>query len=131
MSRFVAIGEQQESGYLNQALDHHHGRHEGRARKVALKVILVDRHVLDGNDAYSTFMLDDGVEEKRRISVGQPVENEGNVEGHGVASDSVYRVQLRASTIPLDPTNQDATGQLGRRRDLTVERFDQLLRQVE
>ena len=52
----------------------------GAPGKVALKELLVDRDVLDGDETPARLVLGDRVDEHRRIPVAQPVEEDGDVD---------------------------------------------------
>jgi len=80
-ARAVPIGQQQR-GHLRERLDHQHARHERRAGKVTLEELLVDRHVLHGDQPVAGLVLGDGVHQQGRIAIAQTVDDVGNVDGH-------------------------------------------------
>ena len=65
---------------------------------MALEILFIDSDVLDRGDSMTMFVLNDAVDEQRWISVGEPVENERDVEGHqsttlAYVRASVYKVR--------------------------------------
>ncbi|OFV90984.1 MAG: hypothetical protein A3H95_17135 [Acidobacteria bacterium RIFCSPLOWO2_02_FULL_64_15] len=74
--------EQQHRRHLRQRLDHQHRRHQGHAGKMSLKEVLADREVLDGHQTAAGLVFGDHVDEQRRIAVAEPVEEDGDVDGH-------------------------------------------------
>ena len=78
----LAVGEEQRRD-LDERLDHQHARHQGRARKVALEILLVDRDVLHGHDAASRLVFRDRIHQDGGISVRKTIENERDVHAYG------------------------------------------------
>ena len=72
--------EDQNGRHLRERLEHEHGRQQRRAREVALKVLLVDRDVLDRDQTPAWLMLRDRVHQHGRIAVAQPIEKDRNID---------------------------------------------------
>ena len=87
---------QEERRDLHERLDHEHARHQRRARKVSLEVLLVDRDVLHGHDAASRLVFRHRIHEHGRIAVRKAIENERDVHADGgrrvAANDARRRV---------------------------------------
>ncbi len=79
VGRAVPAFQEQHRRHLRQRLEHEDAWHERRPRKVPLKELLVDGDVLDRDETPPRLVLDDRVDEHRRIPVAQPVEENGDV----------------------------------------------------
>ena len=62
-------------GMVREGFDNKHARHHGRARKVALKVRLVDTDLLYTDDSFAGYELNNAVYEKERIAMRQKLLN--------------------------------------------------------
>src|SRR5687767_8374162 len=87
---------------LRHRLDDEDAGHDGRAGEVALKEVLVDRHLLDPDDAHPAGQLDDAVHEQERVAVRQDLLNGAGVENgfHGKTSGSLERKRRAVSRKP-------------------------------
>ena len=82
IGRRVLTVQQQDGRDLRPRFEHQDGRHERRARKVALEEFLVDGDVLDGDQPAAGLVLGDRVNQRGRIPVAQAVEEGVDVD-HG------------------------------------------------
>ncbi|MGC4080706.1 MAG: hypothetical protein QM736_00945 [Vicinamibacterales bacterium] len=76
----------QDGRCLGERLDHQDGRQEWRAGKVTGKEFLVDGDVLDSHQTPPRIVLENGVDEHRRIAVTQALERLRYVDGHSCQS---------------------------------------------
>ena len=88
--------EQENRRHLGQRFEHQHAGQRRRPREVPLKEFFVDGDVLDGHEPPARLVLDDRVDEHRRIPVAQPVQEERNV-------DHAPTVWARAPPARLGP----------------------------
>ena len=75
----IVVLEDEYCRHLRQRLDGEHRRHDGRTRKVPGEKIFVDREVLEGREPGTRLMLPDRVDQQRRITVMNAVEEGGKV----------------------------------------------------
>ena len=73
LRRRLAVAHENR-GHLRERLDHQHRGHQRCARKVPLEELFVNGDVLDGDEPTARLVLEDGVDEHRRIAVTQAIE---------------------------------------------------------
>jgi len=79
----VVTAGQQDRRQLRQRFEHQHARHDRRAGKMPLEELFVERDVLNADKA-SRVALEDRVDERRRISITDAIEENWEVDrGHG------------------------------------------------
>ena len=64
-----------------------HARHDRESGKMSAEKLLVDRHVLDGDDAFFALQLEHAVDQQERIAVRQDLQDVVDVE-HGFSPHS-------------------------------------------
>ena len=69
---------------MGDGLDHEDAGHDGVVGEVALEVGLVDGDVLDGDDAFGAFDLEDAVDEEEGVAMGEDRHDLEDVERGGV-----------------------------------------------
>ena len=65
------LGEEKSAAGLGDGFDHEDAGHDGVAGEVALKKLLVDGDVLDGDDALARLHLEDAVDKEEGVAVRQ------------------------------------------------------------
>ena len=63
--------EREQRGGLRQRFEHQHARHHRPVREVAVEERLVDRDVLERDDALALLQLQHAVDQQERIAVRQ------------------------------------------------------------
>ena len=95
LERLAVAVEQQDRRGLGQRLDHQHARHQRRAREMALEEVFADRDVLDRLERAAALVRDDGIHQRHRVAIGQPVERERGDGGHWDARTGGRRAPRR------------------------------------
>ena len=67
---------------------------------MSLEEIFVDGDVLDGHEPLARLVLGDRIDERRRIPVAEPVDDFGDVDGHGSGSLSDSGFRVRVQSVP-------------------------------
>ena len=80
--RHVAALEEKHRGKLRERLDGQDRGHNGRTGKVSRKEIFVDREILEGREPAARLMLPDRVDQERRKTVMNAVEERREIERH-------------------------------------------------
>ena len=80
------FGEQQRSAGLCHGFHDQHPRHDGKAREMALEKGLIDRYVLDGDNALGAHDLHNAIEQQHGIAMRQDLQQAANIElvGNGI-----------------------------------------------
>jgi hypothetical protein len=88
------VFQNQDRRRLDERFNHQHRRHQRRAGEMSLEEFLADGNVLDRDDAPAGVVLDDGVDQHRRIAVTEAIERLRDIDGHRAISLSRLAADL-------------------------------------
>ena len=106
----------------------------GKFGKWPVKVRLIDRHILDGNNARLALHLDHAIDQQKRIAVGKNLHDLDNVERSlqpwffGNCVLSVF--QWAKADLQLSPTTDCIDERLLRARAASPHRFDRTWKEI-